>query len=349
MKIKLLIILLFVNLLQAEKCEYFPYNENYTRETVYDHIVTVIADDEFGCKLDTRDIEDYDKGIFFTAAQDNKGNLVIEFFKNRKAYNNQGLNKKVILDIWGNHVPEVDMIRDVVYLRKEKTLFFLAGYKTYNEVNLEDGSPSSWKDGFVVDYADIASYSLVVYKIFDNFSLRLLISDKERYFDGKNDEGFLIDKFYRFKYKSHNNFLKKVKSFKVNEILILNSLESFVKGGNYVHGDSMLTLKMSSFDIDVLKAILDEVKLTIKTLTPYNNIAYYLQKAGANEEAVYLLEKIIEKFPKRTVAYYNLGDAYWALGWKEEAKKVYETYVKQMIAKGKEKRIPKVIKQRIGK
>jgi len=133
-----------------------------------------------------------------------------------------------------------------------------------------------------------------------------------------------------------------------SKIIQNNGLDSFVflvKKETF----NLLNSKLNWLDIQRLKFLFDDFPLTIKTLTPYNNIAYYLQKAGANKEAVYLLEKIIEKFPKRTVAYYNLGDAYWALGWKEEAKKVYETYVKQMTAKGKEKRIPKVIKQRIGK
>lgn len=61
MKKTIVIIGLLTVSLWAEKCEYFPYNENYTRETVYDHIVTVITDDEFGCELDTRNIEAYEK------------------------------------------------------------------------------------------------------------------------------------------------------------------------------------------------------------------------------------------------------------------------------------------------
>ncbi len=78
-----------------------------------------------------------------------------------------------------------------------------------------------------------------------------------------------------------------------------------------------------------------------------NNLAFFFDKANYHKEAVYLLEKILEKFPKRVVAYYNLGDAYWALGEKEKAKKAYSTYIKMMKAKGKEKRIPKVVKDRV--
>jgi len=75
----------------------------------------------------------------------------------------------------------------------------------------------------------------------------------------------------------------------------------------------------------------------------YNNIAYYLQKAGANEEAVYLLEKILKKYPNRTVAHYNIADAYWALGEKKKAVASYNTYIEQMCNAGKEKRIPQVV------
>ena len=82
-------------------------------------------------------------------------------------------------------------------------------------------------------------------------------------------------------------------------------------------------------------------------LVQYNNFAYYLEQSGHNLEAIYLLEKILQKYPNRTVAYYNLGDAYWAIGDKEKAKQAYKTYIKQMKAKGKEKRIPKIVLQRV--
>ena len=100
---------------------------------------------------------------------------------------------------------------------------------------------------------------------------------------------------------------------------------------------------LKSYNKEFFQKLLPEKPIEKSNQTIYNNIAYYLQKAGSNQEAVYLLEKILEKFPKRTVAYYNLGDAYWALGEKEKAKKAYSTYIKLMKAKGKEKRIPKKV------
>lgn len=84
----------------------------------------------------------------------------------------------------------------------------------------------------------------------------------------------------------------------------------------------------------VLSAMTSEIYMNYKNVKSYNNIAYYLQKAGHNNEAIYLLQKIIEEFPKRTAAYYNLADAYWALGKKKEARTMYEVYVKQRKSEG---------------
>jgi len=106
-------------------------------------------------------------------------------------------------------------------------------------------------------------------------------------------------------------------------------------------------IDLKTYDKEFFQNLLPEKPIEKKTLTPYNNIAYYLQKAGSNKEAVYLLEKILKEYPNRTVAHYNLADAYWALGDKKKAVASYKTYIEQMKAKGKEKRIPKVVKNRV--
>jgi tetratricopeptide (TPR) repeat protein len=87
--------------------------------------------------------------------------------------------------------------------------------------------------------------------------------------------------------------------------------------------------------------------LSEQTLSIYNDLAYFLEKAKAYKESAFLLEKIIEKFPNRTVAYYNLGDAYWGLNDKIKAKQAYQTYIKQMKESGKEKKIPQVVLERV--
>jgi tetratricopeptide (TPR) repeat protein len=79
----------------------------------------------------------------------------------------------------------------------------------------------------------------------------------------------------------------------------------------------------------------------------YNNIAYYLQKAGHNQEAIFLLEEILSEFPKRVVAYLNLGDAYWDETKRVKALNNYHHYVKLMKKEQKEKRIPSYVLKRI--
>ncbi|WP_378184182.1 hypothetical protein [Aquimarina sp. SS2-1] len=65
------------------------------------------------------------------------------------------------------------------------------------------------------------------------------------------------------------------------------------------------------------------------------------------KKPVFLLEKIVEEVPDRTVAYINLGDAYWGLQEKEKTQKAYNIYVEQMKTKGKETKIPKRVLERL--
>jgi tetratricopeptide (TPR) repeat protein len=131
-----------------------------------------------------------------------------------------------------------------------------------------------------------------------------------------------------------------------SKIIQNNGLDSFVflvKKETF----NLLNPKLNWLDIQRLKFLFDDFPLTTKSLPPYNNIAYYLQKAGSNKEAIYLLEKILKKYPKRTVAHYNLADAYWELGEKKKAIVSYTTYIEQMCNAGKEKRIPQVVRDRV--
>lgn len=90
-----------------------------------------------------------------------------------------------------------------------------------------------------------------------------------------------------------------------------------------------------------IKILFIEQHLTVKNLPIYNDIAYYLQKAGANDEAIYILETILEKYPNRTVAYLNLADAYLERKEPEKAKINYSHYIQLMREDNKENKIPK--------
>ncbi len=73
----------------------------------------------------------------------------------------------------------------------------------------------------------------------------------------------------------------------------------------------------------------------------YNDLAYYLEQASAYKQSVYLLDKIITKYPNRTVAYINLGDAHLGNKNQEKAYQSYQTYIRLMKESTKEARIPK--------
>ncbi len=79
----------------------------------------------------------------------------------------------------------------------------------------------------------------------------------------------------------------------------------------------------------------------------YNNTAFYLEQNKNYNLAVYLLKKIIEKYPSREVAYINLGDAYWESGNKKGAVQSYQNYVQKMYNLGKQEKIPERVLNRI--
>jgi hypothetical protein len=99
--------------------------------------------------------------------------------------------------------------------------------------------------------------------------------------------------------------------------------------------------KETNLSIENLNEILKNEELNQKTVQKYNDIAYYLQQKNVNNEAIFLLEKIIEKYPNRTVAYLNLADAYDGIDNKEKAKENYEKYINLMKQDNKEAKIPK--------
>ncbi|WP_346841743.1 bacterial transcriptional activator domain-containing protein [Metapseudomonas otitidis] len=71
-----------------------------------------------------------------------------------------------------------------------------------------------------------------------------------------------------------------------------------------------------------------------------NDIAYYWQQAGYHREAIWLLEKILEAEPNRTVAHLNLADSLWSEGNSTKAKEHYLIYIQSMRARKKDSLIP---------
>ncbi|MCW3788864.1 tetratricopeptide repeat protein [Plebeiibacterium sediminum] len=99
--------------------------------------------------------------------------------------------------------------------------------------------------------------------------------------------------------------------------------------------------------IDRYEQLFGKFSLTISNVSIYNDIAYYLEQRKIYKESIYIIEKIILKFPNRTVAYINLGDAYWGLNENIKAKEAYNKYIELMKANGKEGKIPQRILDRV--
>jgi len=102
-----------------------------------------------------------------------------------------------------------------------------------------------------------------------------------------------------------------------------------------------------SNDIDVYNAIFG-CGIFDSTVQKSNDLLFfYLKHKKISSLIVNSLLGILEVYPQRTVGYINLGDAYWALGEKEKARKAYTTYIEQMCHKGLQKKIPKEVLKRI--
>lgn len=123
------------------------------------------------------------------------------------------------------------------------------------------------------------------------------------------------------------------------------------KEGDFIRdiAEAVQTKKNSEFYTkEYIFCLLNKFPLTIKNLTQYNNLAFQLQETERNNEAVYLLNEIIYKFPTRVVAYLNLADNYWMIGNQKLAKENYQKYVDLMKSQKKDrKKIPQYVWTRI--
>ncbi len=102
----------------------------------------------------------------------------------------------------------------------------------------------------------------------------------------------------------------------------------------------------SSLNKAYIEYYLQHYPLSKKTVTSYNNAAYYMIKKEKFFTAIFLLEKIVEKFPQRTVAYINLGDAYYS-DYDKRYKQAYAKYIALMEKHNKRSRIPKRVWKRM--
>lgn len=119
-----------------------------------------------------------------------------------------------------------------------------------------------------------------------------------------------------------------------------NSLIEFVK--RFENDNSNIYSNVDRYD-----ALLNQFTLTKKNVLIYNDIAYYLEQRKFYSESIFLLEKILNKFPERTVAYVNIADAYWGLNEKTKAQTAYRKYIELMEQSNKKHKIPPYVFERI--
>ncbi|MFP4015081.1 MAG: hypothetical protein ACLFVQ_13425, partial [Chitinispirillaceae bacterium] len=87
-----------------------------------------------------------------------------------------------------------------------------------------------------------------------------------------------------------------------------------------------------------------------ENIQKYNDLAYFFSKKEESlVTAGYMLEKVIKTDSGRTVAYLNLGDAYWEIENEVSAVISYKKYRKQMESDGKAHIIPNRVYKRIKK
>lgn len=199
-------------------------------------------------------------------------------------------------------------------------------------------------DYYIVDcfsnYVDRMQRDITFYFDNENFELLKIVREDA-------DQQGVVEQSYTFTPKSNIPNLTNFKKQNFSEEYLSKNEKNFIQAKiitpqtlkellDSVQNPQANTIASTDFNV-----ILKNEPLNTKTLQKYNDIAYYLQQANANDEAIFLLEKIIEKFPNRTVAYLNLADAYVGINETEKAKVNYEKYIDLMKKSGKETKIPK--------
>ncbi len=192
--------------------------------------------------------------------------------------------------------------------------------------------------------------------------LNLLSANKEKvqismHYIGNKELGYI----YTFKNIDNNLIFDHAELYQLNEGMICKTEEEIINSTTIklIETDECNIIKKIGITLDEISYVsknfklknilsnneinylLNRFPLSTKTLTQYNDIARYLEKAGAYQESIYLLEKILEKYPNRIVAYINLGDAYLGDKQKDKAIQSYKKYIELMKEAGKENKIPK--------
>jgi len=154
-----------------------------------------------------------------------------------------------------------------------------------------------------------------------------ILDDNFNYTDQYLERKYITDSQVDISGKKHINSL--VKEYKKE------SVEARIK---YLLDIKIKNTRVTFFEVNEWFFLLP---LSKENLSNYNDIAYYLQKQENHKLAIFILAKILSKFPDRVVAYLNIADSQMAMELEEDALKNYEEYLKLMKQKGKFKKVPK--------
>ncbi len=152
----------------------------------------------------------------------------------------------------------------------------------------------------------------------------------------------------------YEQYLSEIRKLGKDNLIISNKVSSTnilidkIKGCMEIISEECYGCSSGSVVVEIA-CVKWSINITSSNVIVYNDLAYYLEQYGLRSEAIHILEKIIITYPNRTVAYINLGDAYWGLGEQEQAKEAYEKYIELMKTNGKENKIPQRVYERIKK
>lgn len=197
------------------------------------------------------------------------------------------------------------------------------------------------------EYSSSSTKMICTYKFMYDDPLKIIFKEIVKF----NEKGtasnivFFDDKLYDLNYDSleglyedlNYNFIKSS-----NQIIKLYFKEENI--GNIFTEDSSKEYFIDSPKLYDFKLI-DCNK--IQKINLLNDVAYFMERKGDYRNAILILEKIIEKYPNRIVAYINLGDAYWGNENQEKAKEAYRIYISKMKNKGLEHKIPQRVYDRV--
>ena len=127
---------------------------------------------------------------------------------------------------------------------------------------------------------------------------------------------------------------RKSKILEKNKINTPDELNDLAKLGNNITIGNLLNT-------------LDKYPVSNVNVIKYNDLGYYLYNGENYKSAEFILEYVLQIFPKRTVAYLNLGDTYWSLGKTSDSQRMYKDYIYFMNKNNNGNKVPKYIEERM--